>query len=732
MTAVEPWSACWKPGQENLVVADVAAQEDNVLLAVHDAPDLRCRRVPLPGSRPENGTPATQNDLIEHFLSPAPNEGTLLVPVIGAPGIGKSHLIRWLKAALPTDRNFVVRHIPREGTSLPRVVELLFEGVEGKEFDELREKLADFRGDLDAIDPEGRLDEVATRLTLRMAALLQFDNVPWVRAKDVEPEIREALSDANALPALLTDAAVRARLVREGGAVHRIARDIVEGFKKDAEDDDEELGFRPEDLNLAGVRSQGPYARRAVVQLQLPGLAEKAVKILTDALNQATAELVPTGGTSLNNLLQQFRRLLAEQDKELVLLFEDIAIARGLQLDLIDALTTPGFRPGEPDLCVLRVALAVTKTYWEEAPETLSTRAYAWGSEMYDMDLPVDEASRRAPELVGRYLNAARIGKDELLDRRSLDLVDGVENACTECPLRDPCHAAFGKTAQGHGLFPLTETAVRNLAGHAESNLRPRMILSEVVAPTLKQWDVVNRHAFPQQETWNEVVATAVNLGNINELSGAQQEALELADISESDVARARTLLRAWPRPGTSGEDILSALGVAVEVKEGTVPERPDSGAPPVPESEPSPVEPGVDPDIRKIEDWGGGAVTLGPQLSRQLRRDAWRMIQGGIRWPELGRSQPMVLELLGIRGPEQQQASRAVRIENSATGGGLSQSNDRPLLTLEPTARNARMLTAIHRLTNGAAKLDDLAHIRTMTEQVEQEVGVLTQDRSG
>ena len=100
----------------------------------------------------------------------------------------------------------------------------------------------------------------------------------------------------------------------------------------------------------------------------------------------------------LNDLLSRFRRLLANNDQELVLLFEDIAIARGLQLDLVDALTTPGRRPGKPDLCVLRVALAVTKTYWEEAPETLSTRAYAWQSEMFDMDLPADEAARRAPE----------------------------------------------------------------------------------------------------------------------------------------------------------------------------------------------------------------------------------------------------------------------------------------------------------------------------------------------
>ena len=726
MSAIEPWVACWKPAQEHLVVADVAAQDDNVLLAVHEAPQLRRRRVPLRGQRGAEGVAANQQDLLEHFLGPAPEERTLIVPLIGAPGIGKSHLIRWLKAALPTDRNLVVRHIPREGTSLPRVVELLFEDVEGEEFDELRKKLAEFRGELDAIDAEGRLDEVATRLIYRMASLLEFDHVPWIRAVDIDPQIRAALSVAKVLPAMLTDAAVRAKLAREGGAVHRIARDIVEGYKK-GPDDDEELGFRASDLDLIGVRGVGPHARQAVVKLRLPGMTDAAVKVLTDALNQAAAELVPTGGASLNDLLSRFRRLLANNDQELVLLFEDIAIARGLQLDLVDALTTPGRRPGKPDLCVLRVALAVTKTYWEEAPETLSTRAYAWHSEMFDMDLPAEEAARRAPNLVGRYFNAARIGREDLLSRRPESLAQGVENACVECPLHDPCHATFGATAHGHGLFPLTESAIRQLGEQADRHMRPRLVLSEVVAPTLQQWETVNEHRFPDHPAWHEAVAIAVEVGDVEEISGVQQEALERATLTEEDRLRARTVLRAWTRPGTTGQDVLAALGVAVEVDSELVPPvapvgpvGPVGPTPPV-----GPQPPAVDPDARRIEDWGGGAVTLGAALARDLRGGAWGALQNGVRWPELGRSQRTILEALGIRAGEKQQAAQAIRIDNAATGGTLTRSTADPLVVLKPTVHNARVLAAFHRLSKGSATLDDLARIRTLTDQVEAEIGV-------
>jgi hypothetical protein len=723
VSAVESWAACWKPSQQHLVVADVAAQHDNVLLAVHEAPLLRRRRVPLRGRSDAEGAPATQQDLLEHFLGPAPEERTLIVPLTGAPGIGKSHLIRWLKAALPTDGSLVVRHIPREGTSLPRVVELLFEDVEGEEFEELRKQLAEFRGDLDAIDAEGRLDEVATRLTLRMAALLEFDHVPWVLAFDIDAQTRAALSDARVLPSLLTDYAVRVKLTRAGGALHRIARDIVEGYRKGT-DDDEVLGFRTSDLDLIGVRGVGPHARRAIVTLQLPGMADAAVKVLTDALNQASAELVPTGGRSLNDLLMRFRRLLAEHDQELVLLFEDIAIARGLQLDLVDALTTPGRRPGEPDLCILRVALAVTKTYWEEAPETLSTRAHAWQSEMFDMDLPAEDAVRRAPELVGRYFNAARIGRNDLLLRRPEELAQGVENVCLECPLLDPCHATFGATAHGHGLFPLTESAVHRLGEQADRSLRPRLLLSEVVGPTLGQWDTVNEHRFPDYAPWDRAVATAVELGDVDEISAAQQEALERAPLSEDDRRRARTVLRAWTRPGTTGEGVVAALGIAVEVDQGPVSRKPPVG--PLEVTVPAhPQPPVVDEEARRIEAWGGGAVTLGAGLARDLRGAAWHAIEDGVRWPEIGRSQRAVLEALGIRAVGRQHAAQAIRVDNAATGGTLTRSTAEPLVILNPTVHNARVLAAFHRHAKGTGSLDDLARIRTLTDQVEAEIVV-------
>ena len=61
MTNIEPWPACWQPHQQELVVSEVGVQDDEVMLAVHEPPALRRRRVPLQGQlqqrRPEAEQP---------------------------------------------------------------------------------------------------------------------------------------------------------------------------------------------------------------------------------------------------------------------------------------------------------------------------------------------------------------------------------------------------------------------------------------------------------------------------------------------------------------------------------------------------------------------------------------------------------------------------------------------------------------------------------------------------
>ena len=642
---------------------------------------------------------------------------------------------------IPDREDLVVRHIPREGTSLPSVVERIFHGVEGEQFESLLAALREARNQEEGLDPSDRLEHIATRLVHRIVELLEFGlGTEWRRAKDVPEDTRTALCDRLALPALLDDAGVRRRLTQPGGVVYQLARDIVDGYSRPEGDDEEELGFREEDLDLRAVRNVGPYARQMLTTLEMPptpGMPsnkDAAARILSDALDIASAKVIGLGSVSLTNLLNDFRRSLAATGKQLVLLFEDIAIARGLQLDLVDAMTTPARRAGEAPLCTMRIALAVTSNYWEEqAPATLATRARGWDAEMFDLDIPRTEAVDRAPDLIGRYMNAARFGIEAIRKMPEEELRDGLVNFCNQCSWRVPCHATFGTSSHGHGLFPLSETAARRLSRLADSQVRPRFVLSDVVEPILDQHEAAENHRFPASERWRQLVEAAVARRELSELTIAQLRALEDAQLDEPERQRAELVLRAWIAEPEDTEAVLSALALPATLPSGDVSADSDGrvgttdGGNVEQPQQPVPRTAQRDDAEQELLRWAGGNTQLGTELARLLRNWIWQELLAGIRWEEIGYRSGEILTLLGIRANvAQQQANIAIYIDNSA-GGGAMAARGEPLVTLQPGTSNAELLLAVYRAAQGRAtgrdRVAELVLIRDLVERTEQAV---------
>ena len=92
----------------NCIKAEAETASDAVLLAVHQ---------PTPLSKREAGTlvetPVTEHDLLEAFLTEDLPEGTLLLPITGVSGAGKSHMVRWLAAQLERDKRGHRMHVIR-------------------------------------------------------------------------------------------------------------------------------------------------------------------------------------------------------------------------------------------------------------------------------------------------------------------------------------------------------------------------------------------------------------------------------------------------------------------------------------------------------------------------------------------------------------------------------------------------------------------------------------------
>ena len=66
-----------------------------------------------------------------------------------------------------------------------------------------------------------------------------------------------------------------------------------------------------------------------------------------------------------------------------------------------------------------------------------------------------------------------------------------VPNACDNCDFSERCHDAFGRSEEGHGLYPFNESALRRairarpVPGSAPGAFNPRVVIGEVIKNVL-------------------------------------------------------------------------------------------------------------------------------------------------------------------------------------------------------------------------------------------------------
>ena len=123
-------------------------------------------------------------------------------------------------------------------------------------------------------------------------------------------------------------------------------------------------------------------------------------------------------------------------------------------------------------------------------------------------------------EFVGRYLNLARVGRDETqrlwkpdVDRRADS--NWMANACDTrenglpCRFRDTCHATFGTVSIAGlgdvGLYPYNDEALRRAVAHVGESPTPREVLDDCVSTILMEADVhIGQRSYPHERTRNQ------------------------------------------------------------------------------------------------------------------------------------------------------------------------------------------------------------------------------------
>ena len=489
------------------IKAEAENASDEVLLAVHQQFPLAYLTVGPDGMvMPESRTVATEEDILNYFTGHAPS-GSHVLPITGASGVGKSHLIRILDARLrrlPDAHRYLIIRIPKSA-SLRRVVELILEAepLNDKKFDQVKveftKALADLSMDEAVIHFEAHL-EIELK---KYAALLKVS----LNRETTNTVIKERLFHADKLPMLMTDPETvehfRAKVLPR--IIQRSVRGVTFDEGEVNEIDSTSAQFNVDDLDLNGVDLG--QANQKVANYYRTGLASReglgkaiAVNVLNEVVDQATSQLYQLnqslGGMTLAEVILEIRRLLLVDSRELVILVEDFAALVGIQDTLAKVLIQEGETSKGKEFATIRSAIAVTDGYLART-HTLATRA---GREwVVESRLESEiEILRRTKSLVASYLNAARFGEVGLKAHYN-QAVGGVASggAIQSLPLYsdgdedvDKTLDAFGRFEGKVPLFPFTESAIECLAHLSLTSgnalvFNPRWVIKHIIRELL-------------------------------------------------------------------------------------------------------------------------------------------------------------------------------------------------------------------------------------------------------
>ena len=629
---------CWSPDDAEQVLAPVVESAgEAAFLATHLSLPIAPEVSRFLGEREL----VTEPDILEEFTSF--DRDPSIMAVVGPPGSGKSHLIRWLYAHLAGQDDSLVLYVPREDTSLQVVLKRVLSALPGEEATALYE---DIRA---ATDKWTRRPELAIANVLDMIGNQLEYAPPAVTSSDdvLRRDVLTGWADGRrirepALSRLLRVDGVRKALLDVEGIVARNVRIALSQYVP------EEGGppkYGPDDLVLALPHGTAGLSRdvqsvQALLSAQTPEGDEwrtLAADLLNQCLDEAIGSLIGLStSVSLVEVMSKARALLKDEGRDLLLLIEDFALFDRVGPALIDALVTPS---GD-DRCRLRTAFAITDDPYQRLGETLRSRVglrYRTGV-LFDTAGLGDTST--AFDFIGRYMNAARLGNDKLRDAFSAaaegarSRQDWVPNACETCPHLDECHdrSGFGATTEGFGLYPLNVVAAERLirASLDDGRFVPRTLLSHVLGPLLEtDAEAIAAATFPTRAFEVRTIA----LPNGRSVQPVAAEVVkQLEDDRDTHRERRVRALRFWRRGFVTeavdlGEPIhhafqLPLIGVERDEEE--------------PELDPAPAPPPPlpSPEYTEIDRWASDPdAGLTTKTTDRLQRRLWELVVGHIDW---------------------------------------------------------------------------------------------------
>jgi hypothetical protein len=481
---------CWRPDRIPRVINTQAVSVDRVNFLATHAPFGRIAYL----RKPRAATATGENGVLQELRDRSTEDLHTFVVIQGIPGTGKSHLIRWLKERYATEAgdHDVVLLIERAGNSLRGTLEQV---IQSGIFDEtaMREQLQRLKGATITLSRDGLADDLLNHLQVAVK------EVPPAPEDQLHPRVRPA-----AVEEFLLDPNVRIALERNGGPIDRLMRFLSLGGRSMAEQDDLPR-FQESDLEfpldtLRAIRNGGYDEVRKLAE----NLGDKReirtslTRFLNRRLRFAIGHAVALSADDIKQMFDDLRRQLRRQGRGLALFVEDITASTGIDTGLIDVLVTQHTGEGDREFCRLISVIGVTDSYYQDDfPDNLKERV----THHLTLNMSTPDPNEQESEflttveaiagLSARYLNAMRVTQEEL-DSWLLrgGSPENLPNACTTCPHRLDCHAAFGTVDLGTGgderlrtgLYPFNRRALATMYRNLTSRTKtPRSLLNGII-----------------------------------------------------------------------------------------------------------------------------------------------------------------------------------------------------------------------------------------------------------
>lgn len=630
--------------------------DDAVLLAVHEPGPLRIRAANASAEEV-----ATERDLLDELMRPADDGSAVVVAITGDSGVGKSHMVRWLHAQLqrhPARQQLVIVLVPKTA-SLRQVVELILEPLEGEHYALLKAELSRV---VETLKPDEAKQLLATSLAIELDRLYQQDMATLRGGGRLDDRGLRAHADhAKGLSNLLRDPVVNELWLYT--VLKRIVTQTLHGGSE--AETGESRRFTPQDLQVPEDWDQTQATRAANVYLQrlhadegaaLPVAAELLQEALDPALRTVFRFSEALGQRSIEEIVDDIRRHLLDQGRELVLLIEDFAALAGIQQPLLNLIIAESDHQGRRIRAPLRTALAVTDGFLPSRQTILTRAKREWI--IPNSARTEDEIVERLIDLSGRYLNAARWGINALAEqyaqRGDEDLYSWVRPFDHELDADDSDRLkAFGSSRHGYPLFPLSRESIASLARRelrqgTQLIFNPRAFINHVLRDVLVHRAEFARGEFPPPGFKDAVMSTGAEI------------AVRAQPLSDTMRARLAPALVYWAGnppdlalPPRVSKDVFGVFQLAWPF-DANAPAAPIPAPRPRPVTEPvanrdlpkplaEAVAPPVTPQDEHIESWATGGQLI-QQPASEIRKVIAQALNDRLDWNSLRmRAQPIL-----------------------------------------------------------------------------------------